>query len=59
MNIAFIDDRGRVVGTRARLPEGFVVGEAQSRDASILLISGDRQSAIEIHEPLPRIRRRC
>jgi len=48
MSIAFIDDRGRIVGTRARLPEGFVVGEVQLRDASILLISGDRQSSIEI-----------
>lgn len=48
MSIAFIDDRGRIVGTRARLPEGFVVSEVQLRDASILLISGDRQSTIEI-----------
>jgi hypothetical protein len=45
--IAFIDNAGRVVG-RATLPDGFIVSVTQSEENRILLLSGKRDSAIEL-----------
>lgn len=46
-SIAFIDNAGRVVG-RAGLPDGFIVGGTQAEENRILLLSGNRDSAIEL-----------
>ena len=46
-SVAFIDNAGRVVG-RAGLPAAFIVSATQQEDGRILLLSGDKNSAIEI-----------
>ena len=46
-SVAFIDDAGSVVG-RAGLPAGFVVSATQQEDGRVLLLSGDKNSAVEI-----------
>ena len=43
--LVFIDDQGRIVG-RSPLPDGFSVSAVEAEDDRILLLGGDRKSAI-------------
>lgn len=46
-SVAFVDDAGRVIG-RAPLPDRFIVSGTEPQETSVLLLSGDRRSAVEL-----------
>jgi len=46
-SIVLVDDDARIIA-RLALPEGFIVGRTEARDDSILLVSGDGGSTIEL-----------
>lgn len=50
-SVAFVDDAGRVIG-RAPLPERFIVSGTEAQETRVLLLSGDRGSAVELPRAL-------